>query len=58
MGLSYGEGDRHGLAAGGVSAKGRRGALEGRISVDSMKLRYEEGWVGDSVSAYFEYQSK
>lgn len=54
MGLSYGEGDRHGpAAAGGVSTKERRGALEGRISVDSMKLRYEEGWVGDSVSARF-----
>ncbi|CAN0318830.1 unnamed protein product, partial [Ectocarpus sp. 12 AP-2014] len=57
MGLNYGEADREpvrersprrrgrsrwfGFAKG---SRGRREVLGGRVSVDSMKLKYEEGW--------------
>lgn len=57
MGLNYGdaEGERPGGKGKGVGfgrGKGRRGAvLGGRVSVDSMKLKYEEGWDAEAVSA-------
>lgn len=54
MGLDYGTADRPGSAGqGGVfgRGKGKQGVLGGRISVDSMKLKYEEGWGSETVSS-------
>lgn len=64
MGLNYGEADRDwererpprrrgrsrwfGFSRG--SSRGRREVLGGRVSVDSMKLKYEEGWNVEAVS--------
>lgn len=63
MGLNYGEADRErerdppprrrGRSRWFGFAKGRRGRREvlgGRVSVDSMKLKYEEGWNVEAVS--------
>lgn len=63
MGLNYGEADREperersprrrgrsrwfGFAKG---SRGQREVLGGRVSVDSMKLKYEEGWNVEAVS--------
>lgn len=54
MGLNYGEAERAGPAGqGGGFARGKGkhgGVLGGRVSVDSMKLKYEEGWGAEAVS--------
>ena len=59
MGLNYGDAEREreppGAKAGGFGfgrGRGKRGApvLGGRVSVDSMKLKYEEGWDAEAVS--------
>lgn len=38
-------------SSGGGGGGRRGGVLGGRISVDSMKLKYEEGWGAEAVSA-------
>lgn len=59
MGLNYGDDDRPGSAGqgggggGGGFARGngkKGGVLGGKVSVDSMKLKYEEGWGAEAVS--------
>lgn len=55
MGLNYGDAEREPprakAARGFGRGRGKRGAvLGGRVSVDSMKLKYEEGWGAEAVS--------
>lgn len=51
-GSGFGFGKGRGRGKGGGWGKGKRGAavLGGRVSVDSMKLKYEEGWDAEAVS--------
>lgn len=53
MGLKYGEADRRSQGRQRRRwgfKRGRRGALAGRISVDSMRMKYAEGWTDEAVS--------
>lgn len=55
LGLTYGEpddGDYGGFGAPGIPRReGSRGlfSLAGKVSVDSMKRKYDENWMGDEV---------
>lgn len=51
MGLNYGEAERRGGDQDAGFSRGRRDSSGVKISVDSMKLKYEDGWVGEAVSA-------
>lgn len=49
LGLKYGESDRPGRGPGSSGSGGSRASPSSRISVDSLKRQYNEGWVDKEV---------